>query len=449
MNSHVSASAPSLAPGPELASLPARLARREAKVGIIGLGYVGLPLAMAFCEEGVRVIGIDVSPRKIATLNAGQSDVEDIPSAQVAQHVAEKRFTATADFAALAEADTISICVPTPLGKSRDPDISYIVSALESILPHLKKGQLVVLESTTYPGTTREVLLPRIEERGFRVGVDIALAFSPERIDPGNKRYGVRNTPKVVGGITSFSTEASAALYGLVCDRVVQVDGADTAEIVKLLENTFRAVNIGLVNEIAIVCAKLGIDVWQVVEAAATKPFGFMPFFPGPGLGGHCIPIDPLYLSWKLRTLNYNVRFIELADEVNRSMPDHVVTRVTDVLNERGKAVKGSRILLVGMAYKGGVGDLRESPALDVAEKLLDRGATLAFRDDHVGKVVLEHSGRELVRAEGWPEGYDLAVILTAHPGTDYRALLERVPDVLDTRNALRDLRGRAAIHRL
>lgn len=433
-------------PSAALLELQRRLESGDFQLGIIGLGYVGLPLAMSFADAGVRVLGIDVSERKVATLNAGKSDVEDVAGEKVADHVARERFRATRDFSEVGACDAISICVPTPLGKSRDPDISFIVSALNAILPHMRPGQLLVLESTTYPGTTREVLDTRLQEAGFRSGVDVALAFSPERIDPGNKTYGVRNTPKVVGGITLACTAAAQALYGHVCDRVVPVSSADAAETVKLLENTFRAVNIGLVNEIALVCQKLGINVWEVVDAAASKPFGFMPFYPGPGLGGHCIPIDPLYLSWKLRTLNYKVRFIELADDVNRSMPHLVVTRVAEALNDVGRAIRGSRILLVGMAYKGGVGDVRESPALDVADQLLQRGALLKFYDPHVSQVHLESTGAHLERATTIANGYDAAVILTHHRENDYQTLLDTVPLVIDTRNATKGFSGKSRI---
>ena len=435
-----------VSPSQELHALQERLETGDFTLGIIGLGYVGLPLAMSFCDAGVKVIGIDVSDRKVGTLREGRSDVEDVPGSDVARHVNSGMFRPVNTFSSVNECDAISVCVPTPLGKSRDPDISYIVSALGSMLEHLKRGQLLVLESTTYPGTTREVMDSRLEEAGFKSGVDISLAFSPERIDPGNEVYGVRNTPKVVGGITPHCTRAAAALYRHVCDQVVEVSSCDAAETVKLLENTFRAVNIGLVNEIAVVCNKLGINVWEVVGAAATKPFGFMPFYPGPGLGGHCIPIDPLYLSWKLRTLDYKVRFIELADDVNRSMPNLVVTRVADALNDVGKAVRGARILLVGMAYKGGVSDLRESPALDVAQLLLDRGAALCYHDPYVTEARLEHGGETLERVEDYSGEYDLAIILTKHASMDYQSLLDAVPLVVDTRNATQGLTGSARV---
>jgi UDP-N-acetyl-D-glucosamine dehydrogenase len=329
-----------------------RIQSRTARVGIIGIGYVGLPLAMVFAEAGFRVTGIDVSPERVARLNTGESHIEDVPSAQLQRMRSAGRFEATTDYAALRELDAISICVPTPLRKTRDPDISFIVNVTEELARYLRPGQVIVLESTTYPGTTREIILPQLQARGLEVGRDYFLAFSPERVDPGRADWTTYNTPKVIGGVTPACLTAARALYEQAIERVVPVSSPEAAEMVKLLENTFRAVNIGLVNEVLLMCDKLGLNVWEVIEAAATKPFGFMKFTPGPGLGGHCIPIDPLYLSWKLKTLNYNARFIELASEVNTSMPNYWVQKVQDALNEHAKPLRGSHVLVIGVAYK-------------------------------------------------------------------------------------------------
>ncbi|HEY5220287.1 MAG TPA: nucleotide sugar dehydrogenase, partial [Gemmatimonadaceae bacterium] len=343
-----------------------RIERRDAVVGVIGLGYVGLPLAVEFAKAGLRVVGYDVSERVVALLGRGESHIQDVAAADVAALVKAGRFEATADESRLAGVDAISIAVPTPLAKTRDPDMSYVINAAEAVGRHVRAGQLVVLESTTYPGTTRELLQPVLERSGLRVGHDVFLAFSPERVDPGNPRFRTSNTPKVVGGVTSACTEVAAALYRVCIETVVEVSSAETAELTKLLENTFRSVNIGLANEMAIVCDKLGVDVWEVIDAAATKPFGFMKFTPGPGIGGHCIPLDPHYLAWKMRTLNYKTRFIDLASEINSQMPSYVVEKVVLGLNARRKALNGSRILVLGVAYKKDIDDVRESPALDV-----------------------------------------------------------------------------------
>jgi len=340
--------------------LLARISNRTARVSVVGLGYVGLPLAVEFAKAGFRVVGLDVDEHKVEQLRAGQSYIPDVAQAELDALVAEGLLTATTDYSMLAEADAISICVPTPLRKSKDPDISYIVAAADGIACYSHPGQLVVLESTTYPGTTEEIILPRIRANGYKVGQDFFLAFSPERVDPGNKRYGTRNTPKIIGGVTPRCLEIACALYQTAVDTIVPVSSTRAAEMVKLLENTFRAVNIGLVNEIAIMCDKLGVDVWEVIEAARTKPFGFMPFYPGPGLGGHCIPIDPHYLSWKLKTLNYHARFIELAGEINSAMPLYVVSKVADALNELRKPLNGSQVLVLGVANKRDVKDVRE-----------------------------------------------------------------------------------------
>ncbi|MCS6841983.1 MAG: nucleotide sugar dehydrogenase, partial [Roseiflexus sp.] len=342
-----------------------RIADRSARVGVVGVGYVGLPLAAVFGAAGLRVTAIDASAERVAAINAGRSYINDVPTDVVAHLRAEGLLEATTDFRVLAELDAISICVPTPLRKTRDPDISAIVAVTEQIAQRLRPGQVIVLESTTYPGTTREVILPRLEASGLRVGTDYFLAFSPERVDPGRTDWTTRNTPKVMGGVTPACLEVARTLYETAIERVVPVSSPEVAEMVKLLENTFRAVNIGLVNEVLLMCDKLGLDVWEVIDAAATKPFGFMKFTPGPGLGGHCIPIDPLYLSWKLKTLNYTARFIDLASEVNTEMPRYWVQKVQDALNDAGRAVRGSRVLVLGVAYKRDVDDVRESPALD------------------------------------------------------------------------------------
>lgn len=374
-----------------------RLANRSAKIGIIGLGYVGLPLAVAFAQAGYEVIGLDLDSRKVEMLNKGHSYIPDVPTAQIATLTKPGRpnghLRATTQYSDLHQVDAVSICVPTPLTKTKDPDMSYVISATESLMAVSHAGMLIVLESTTYPGTTDEVLVPRLKQAGLTVGEDVFIAFSPERIDPGNKHYGVKNTPKVIGGVTAACGEITKAYYGAIVDQVVPVSSAQAAEMVKLLENTFRAVNIGLVNEVALMCDKLGIDVWEVIQAASSKPFGFMPFYPGPGLGGHCIPIDPLYLSWKLKTLNYTARFIELASEINTSMPVHVVNKVMMALNDDSKSVRGSRIAILGVAYKKDVDDVRESPALDIIQLLMERGATVTYHDPFVPSVRLEHNG--------------------------------------------------------
>src|SRR3954469_13067152 len=355
--------------------------RRQLLFGIVGLGYVGLPLAVELAEAGYRVLGFDVNPDVVEGLNAGRSHVKDVTDKQLQQQC--ERFSATTDMARLAEPDTISICVPTPLSKFKDPDVSFIVAATEAVKKRLRRGQAIILESTTYPGTTREIMLPALESTGLKVGQDFFLAFSPERVDPGNSRYGTRNTPKVVGGITADCRRVAEALYQPAIEKLVPVSTTEAAELVKLLENTFRSVNIGLVNEMAIVCDKLGVDVWEVIEAAATKPFGFMKFLPGPGLGGHCIPIDPLYLSWRMRTLKYEARFIELADAINSNMPREVVVLVQEALNKRKKAANGSRVLVAGVAYKRDVSDYRESPAFDVISGLEHLGAHVDYLDPH------------------------------------------------------------------
>jgi UDP-N-acetyl-D-glucosamine dehydrogenase len=426
--------------------LLSKIRDRRAVVGVVGLGYVGLPLAMEFARAGFQVIGFDVSEGRVRDLMAGRSHIQDVPSDAVARHVASGRFSATTDSAELGRCDAISIAVPTPLSKTRDPDMSYVQAATETVARVSHPGMLIVLESTTYPGTTREVLQPRVEAAGLVVGRDVFLAFSPERVDPGNPTWHTKNTPKVVGGLTSACTEVACALYEACIDTVVPVASAEAAELVKLLENTFRAVNIGLVNEMAIVCDKLGVDVWEVIEAAATKPFGFMKFTPGPGIGGHCIPLDPHYLAWKMRTLNYKTRFIDLASEINSEMPEYVVRKVARALNEEQKSVNGSRILMLGIAYKKDIDDLRESPALDIMRLLEERGARVDYHDPHIpsfredshAKVGVALTTEALERA-------DLVVIVTDHPAVDYQFVVDHARIVVDTRNATDGLRASGA----
>ncbi len=419
-------------------ALIAKAADRSVLCGVVGLGYVGLPLVIEFVRAGYRVLGFDVNTRVVDGLNAGTSHIQDIPSADVQRAVSEGRFSATTDLARLAEPDLISICVPTPLSKTKDPDVSFVLAATESVKQTLRTGQAVVLESTTYPGTTRELMLPALEGTGRTVGEDFFLAFSPERVDPGNPRWHTRNTPKVVGGITPACLEAVCAVYRPAIETLVPVSSTEAAELVKILENTFRSVNIGLVNEMAIVCDKLGVDVWEVIDAAATKPFGFMKFTPGPGLGGHCIPIDPHYLAWKMRALNYKTRFIEIAGEVNAEMPEFWVGKVVEALNDRGKAVRGSRIVVLGVAYKKDIDDVRESPAIDVIRLLQKQGADVSYHDPRV--PVLRADGMELASvplSAATLGTADCAVIVTDHSNVDYGLVARHAAVVVDTRHAL------------
>ncbi|MGH7545113.1 MAG: nucleotide sugar dehydrogenase [Gemmatimonadota bacterium] len=419
----------------------------SARVAVIGLGYVGLPLAVAFADAGYRVLGFDVDRSKVERLRDGESYVLDVPPETVAAHVRAKRIEASADPDRLADADTLHLCVPTPLNKTGDPDVSYVIDATETIVRRLRAGQLVVLESTTYPGTTRELLLPRLEATGLRVGQDLFLVFSPERVDPGNPGYDVKNTPKVIGGITARCTEIGRRLYARVVSEVVPVSSTEAAELTKLLENTFRSVNIGLVNEMAIVCDRLGVDVWEVIDAAATKPFGFMRFVPGPGLGGHCIPIDPHYLAWKMRTLHYKTRFVELASEINSEMPTFWVEKVVDALNRQGKAANGARVLLLGVAYKPNIDDVRESPALDILRLLEAKGALVEYHDPHVPS--LQEGERTLASVEWTAErlaAADVVVIVTDHDAVDYDLLARSGRAIVDTRNALARHRGPSAV---
>jgi len=418
-----------------------RIQDRTATVGVIGLGYVGLPLAVEFGKAGFQVVGYDVSERVVRGLMAGESHIQDVPSSEVAALVRTGHFRASTDAAVLAEADAISIAVPTPLVKTRDPDMSYVLAAAETIRANTHPGLLIVLESTTYPGTTRELLKPMLENAGYTIGEDVFLAFSPERVDPGNPVYHTKNTPKVVGGITPACTETATALYATCIDTIVPVSSTETAELVKLLENTFRSVNIGLVNEMAIVCDKLGVDVWEVIEAAATKPFGFMKFTPGPGIGGHCIPLDPHYLAWKMRTLNYKTRFIDLASEINSQMPAYVVEKIARALNEDRKAVNGSKILIIGVAYKRDIDDMRESPAFDVMRLLEADGAEVSFHDPHVATFREDGHVRHGVALT--PEvvaSADAVVIVTDHKAIDYQMIMDRAVLVIDSRNAMRGL---------
>jgi UDP-N-acetyl-D-glucosamine dehydrogenase len=426
------------------ASLLEKIQSRTARTGVVGLGYVGLPLAVELAKAGFRTTGIDLDTRKVEAVNAGRSYIPDVQTSDVQALQAAGTLDATTDFAVVQQLDTINICVPTPLRKTKDPDMSYIVSAVESIATYLHPGMLIILESTTYPGTTDEVVQPLLEATGLKAGVDFFIAFSPERVDPGNPTFQTHNVPKVVGGLTPTCSKLAAALYGSAIETIVPVSSTRVAEMVKLLENTFRAVNIGLVNELALMCDRMNIDVWEVVEAAKTKPFGFMAFYPGPGLGGHCIPIDPFYLSWKAKQSGFDPRFIELAGHINAGMPHYVVEKVADALNSRRKAINGARILIAGVAYKRDIDDMRESPALDIMGLLHAKGAQIEYVDPFVPEV----HGRE------WPGGfdiraveltrgaigqYDCVVIATEHQAFDYAALVAEADIIVDTRNAIKE----------
>lgn len=423
--------------------LLSKIAERTARIGVIGLGYVGLPLAMGWAKSGFRVTGLDVDERRVGLCSQGISWISDVPSDELAELVQGGYLTATTDMQVLAGLDAVSICVPTPLNKTKDPDIAAVLSAVEAIGSYLHCGQLIVLESTTYPGTTDELILPRLSQTGLSVGEDFFLAFSPERTDPGNARFGLRNTPKVVAGITPACLEMVTALYGAIVDTVIPVSSTRAAELVKLLENMFRAVNIGMVNELAIIADLLDVDVWEVISAAATKPFGFMPFYPGPGLGGHCIPVDPHYLAWKLRTLNYKTRFIEVASEINGQMPRYVVERITIAMNEAGKCLNGSRILIAGVTYKRDVADLRESPALDIIELLHQRKARIAYADPYVPVLRLAETTLEAVPLdEEQLRNADCVVIVADHRAFDYAAIAATASLIVDTRNATAGMVG-------
>ena len=425
-------------------TLREKIRTRRARTGVVGLGYVGLPLAVELGKAGFHATGIDLDSRKVQAITDGRSYIPDVPTADVQDLQRRGRLDATTDFAIVRELDTINICVPTPLRKTKDPDMSYIVSAVEGIAKHLHPGMLVILESTTYPGTTDEVLLPALEKGGLRAGHDFFLAFSPERVDPGNPTFQTHNVPKVVGGFTPTCSQLAGELYGTAIETIVPVSSTRVAEMVKLLENTFRAVNIGLVNELALMCDRMNINVWEVVDAAKTKPFGFMPFYPGPGLGGHCIPIDPFYLSWKAKQTGFDPRFIELAGHINGGMPHYVADKVAEALNTRRKAVNGSKILIAGVAYKRDIDDMRESPAMDVMGLLLARGAEIAYADPWVPEVHgREWSGGYDVKAVDMTRGqisqYDCVVIVTDHKAFDYKALVEEADVIVDTRNAIKE----------
>lgn len=431
-------------------SILRKIERREAQVGVIGLGYVGLPLAVFAGQAGYRVVGVDVSKTAVETINAGRSHIGDIKDAEVAALVQAGRLRATYDYAALEACDIIIICVPTPLNKNRDPDVSYIVAAGEGIAAHMRPGQLISLESTTYPGTTEEDLLPVLKKSGLQVGTDFFLCFSPERVDPGSKNWHTRNTPKVVGGLTPACQEAAVAFYGSIVERVVPVSSPAAAEMTKIFENTFRVVNMAVVNEMAMLCDRMGMSIWEIIQAASTKPFGFMPFYPGPGVGGHCIPVDPFYLTWKAREYDFHTRFIELAGEINLSMPRFARDKVVRALNDHGKSVKGARILVLGLAYKEDVADWRESPAFDVIRLLEEYGAEVLPHDPLLPEVHDRHENihiRSIVLTDEVIASSDCVVIVTHHSAYDYQHIVDLAPVVVDTRNATRNItRGREKI---
>jgi len=417
--------------------LKQKILDRSARFGVIGLGYVGLPLAVEFAKVGMKVTGFEVDPRKVESLLTGESYIGDVPSTEVGPLVKKGAFTATTDFDELAHMDVVSICVPTPLSKTRDPDMSYVVKATEDVRRRLRKGQLIILESTTYPGTTDELMLVELEKTGLKLGKDFHLAFSPERVDPSNPQFGIKNTPKLVGGVDEESGELAHLFYSQAIDKVIKLSSAAAAEMSKLLENTFRSVNIGLVNEMALMCERLGLDVWEVIDGAASKPFGFMKFVPGPGVGGHCIPLDPFYLSWKLRTLNYRARFIELAGEINSEMPHYVVRLVSEALNTEKKSVNGSRVLLLGVAYKNDVADMRESPALDILTVLEKEGAQVSYHDSFVPEF--RHGEKNYKQVELTAEELkkaDCVVIACKHKGVDWQFVAQHAKLIVDSRNA-------------
>ena len=433
-----------------MTSLLQKIESKSARVVVIGIGYVGLPLVAEFARAGFRTTGLDKDAEKVRLLNAGESYIADVPTGDLAPHVKARMLDASCDPAVLREADAVVVCVPTPLNKTKDPDMRFILTATEEIARHQHDGMLVILESTTYPGTTTEVLVPQLTAKGAELGHSVFIAFSPERVDPGNQAYKTKNTPKVLGGASAACLSMATALYSQILDTIVPVSSTETAEMVKLLENTFRAVNIGLVNEIAMMSRKLGIDPFEVIRAAATKPFGFMPFYPGPGLGGHCIPVDPLYMSWKLRTLQYQARFIELADSINSGMPGYVVQRISEALNDHSRAVRGSKILVYGVAYKRDVRDVRESPALKVIHELEKRGALVAYMDPHVPELDEEGVTMKGIDPATSFASFDAVVIITDHTLLDRQRLLREAKLVVDTRDALHGVSGdRSKIHGL
>jgi len=435
----------------QLQELGAKIDALDFTVGVIGLGYVGLPLAVGFAKAGVRTVGFDLDGRKVRSIQSGISYIEDVATEDLGAVRAGDALRATTDFDELGRCDVINVCVPTPLTKTRDPDVSYIVRAVEDICKILRPGQLIILGSTTYPGTTHDLHVPMLEAAGLKVGEDFAVAYAPERIDPANKQFAVHEVPKVVGGETPLCRELATKVFRLVFDEIVPVSSTQSAEMVKLLENTFRAINIGLANEVALMCDRLDLDVWEVIDAAATKPYGFMKFQPGPGLGGHCIPVDPAYLAWKMRSLNFQARFIDLATEINGQMPRYVTDRINDLLNRDRLAVNGAKILILGVAYKSNVSDMRESPALDVMRLLANRGAELRYSDPHVSEIELD--GRTLKSVDLSDEllgEMDLAVIITQHDGVDYERIVAHCNRVFDTRNATRNVaKGREKISKL
>jgi UDP-N-acetyl-D-glucosamine dehydrogenase len=424
------------------AALEEKIIDRTARVGIIGLGYVGLPLAMEFAKAGFRVTGIDIQESKVAQLNRGESYVQDVPTDTVKKWVSGGKFRATSDFSVISELDTINIAVPTPLRKTKDPDMSYVVSACQETAKYLAAGKLVILESTTYPGTTEELVLPMFETAGWKVGEDFFLCFSPERVDPGNARHNTANIPKVVGGITDACTRLGALFYAQALEKVVPVSSTRVAEMVKLLENTFRMINIGLVNEMALMCDRMGINVWEVIDAAATKPFGFMPFYPGPGLGGHCIPIDPFYLSWKTKQAGIEARFIELAGYINGQMPHFVVDKIQNALNDHSKPLKGSHVHILGAAYKRDIDDVRESPALDIILLLERRGCRVTYSDPFVSTLRLDGHQLSAQDPVAMAAQADCVVVVTDHSGVDYAAIVDCAKLIVDTRNALKNYRS-------
>jgi UDP-N-acetyl-D-glucosamine dehydrogenase len=422
-------------------SLIDRIRTGEARVAVIGLGYVGLPLAVEFAKSGLSTVALDVDTSKVALLEQGESYIADVSAEDVRAVINSGHLFPTTDFNVLVDVDTIDICVPTPLRKTRDPDLSYVVSAVDEIAKFLHSDQLVILESTTYPGTVEEVVRPRLETSDLLAGRDFYLAFSPERVDPGNSRWNTRNIPKVVGGVDEESTKVAVALYEKIVETVIPVSSTTVAEMVKLLENTFRAVNIGLANEISLMCRSLGVDVWEVIEAAKSKPFGYMPFYPGPGLGGHCIPVDPFYLSWKARQSGFECRFIELAGQINGAMPRYVIERTVDALNSRSLAIRGSRVHLFGMSYKSNVSDIRESPAIDIALLLQEKGAVISYSDPFVSSVCKGNLELDAISLDKvLDDGIDCSIITTDHAGVNYERIVEFSPVVVDTRNALQGM---------
>ena len=433
-----------------MTDLLTKIEKRTAHVVVMGIGYVGLPLVAEFARAGFRTTGLDKDPEKVRLLNAGESYIADVPTSDIAPHVKSRLLDASTDFAVLREADAVIVCVPTPLNKTKDPDMRFIVAATEEIARYQHDGMVVILESTTYPGTTTEVLVPKLTEKGAVLGRTVFIAFSPERVDPGNEVYKTKNTPKVLGGATPECLQVASSLYSHILDKIVPVSSTETAEMVKLLENTFRAVNIGLVNEIAMMSRKLGIDPFEVIRAAATKPFGFMPFYPGPGLGGHCIPIDPLYLSWKLRTLQYQARFIELADSINSGMPEYVVGRTSEALNDHQKPVRGSKVLVYGVAYKRDVSDFRESPAFAIIHGLEKRGAHVSYMDPYIPELNEDGVTLKGIDPSTSFADFDAVVIVTDHSVIPRERLLTEAKLVVDTRDALRNVVGdRAKVYGL